>query len=252
MCSPLSFASSIRLAKRWPLQAVQRHALVAKIALRRENAYSLMRQCAAIIANSASCTDNASSCACQGKPFPSRFIALSESYPSRPPHMRLPARPPRAHRTTPWYSCFAQAAQYHRVHLHASRLDPQIVLLGLQRTKSSPAPPEHDTREACRPTARTSAHESLLRLPVENLRADVASGPLSSACASAATVTASEYFSFALYCSAPPAFLFYKACRARPLSNAAPGIQAHNSVCCSGRISCPRLSQSRWRRRRTA
>ena len=28
-----------------------------------------------------------------------------------------------------------------------------------------------------------------------------------------------------------------------------PGIQAHNSACCSGRISCPWLSQGQWHRR---
>ena len=66
----------------------------------------------------------------------------------------------------------------------------------------------------------------------------------------ASHMTASVYFLFALYCSAPPAFFIgLQSLSGRPLSSAAPGRLPRSSACCSGRISCPRLSQARWRRR---
>ena len=57
------------------------------------------------------------------------------------------------------------------------------------------------------------------------------------------TATPPAYFLFALYCSAPPAFIFLQRLSWPPLSSAAPGIQPHNSACCSVRISCPRKAK---------
>ena len=68
----------------------------------------------------------------------------------------------------------------------------------------------HDTCAKPAVPRHAPAHEALLRLPMEGLRADVARLALRVLRARlAATATASAYFLFALYCSAPPAFFIF-------------------------------------------
>ena len=82
-------------------------------------------------------------------------------------------------------------------------------------------------------------------MPMDGLRADDARLPLVVLrAASAATVTASAYLLFALYCSAPPAFIGLQSLSCPPSFQCCTGIRAHSSVCCSGRISCPKLGQA--------
>ena len=96
-----------------------------------------------------------------------------------------------------------------------------------------------------RPAARAPAHEALLRLPMQGLRADEAriSRPRPR------RPPIIPYWRCIARRRLP--FFFLLVCRAAPaLSSAAPGIRARSSACCSGRIACPRISQARWRRRR--
>ena len=121
-------------------------------------------------------------------------------------------------------------------------LGVQIVLLA-SASKSSPAPPS-TTRARSPPSRGTRTHARGPPLSSSgSLRADEAVWPF----VSLAFLDRDRYglrvLLFALYRSAPPAFIFCRACRARPLSSAAPGRLPHSSACCSGRISSPRLAK---------
>ena len=68
----------------------------------------------------------------------------------------------------------AQAARVPPLPPLIKRLRAQIVLLGLRDQNLRLLRQTRHVREARRPAARAPAHEALLRLPVEGLRADVA------------------------------------------------------------------------------
>ena len=92
--------------------------------------------------NSASLTDNASSwCFASDKPRPSTVIALAEIR-LRPPHVRLPARPPKRAPTTPWYSCSHRPHVY-RFHPWDATLDRDLRLPRQARHVRESRPPRH-------------------------------------------------------------------------------------------------------------
>ena len=112
---------------------------VRKIALQR--AYEAPRR--RFVANSASFTDNAiASASC--KPFPSRIAAPSPVR-LRPPHVRLPARPPERARHDAVVVLLAQAARVPPIHPLILHLVVQIVLLGLGSRKIFACSAKHDT-----------------------------------------------------------------------------------------------------------
>ena len=192
-----------------------------------------------------------------------RLINRSQAASSRSSEPSPPPAAPRTSSSTPTRArktrrrglLLAQAARVPPLAISHSSPWAQIVLLGLRDTKSSPAPP--GTTRARSPPSRGTRTRA--RGPPSFSNGGPAcrcstSGPwcpprtppprpLRPPCISCWHYIARRRLPFLSVC---------RACRGRPLSSAGPGIQPHSSACCSGRISCPKLAQARWRRRRTA
>ena len=93
----------------------------------------------------------------------------------RPPHIRLPARPRERAKK---YAVVILLVQATRVPQFPLRFYIQIVLLGLVHQNLRLLRQARNVREARGPTARAPTHETLLRFPVDGLRANIARLPL--------------------------------------------------------------------------
>jgi len=92
----------------------------------------------------------------------------------RPPHVRLPARPAERARHEAVIPLLALAARVPPRKPLIQRLVTQIVVLALRDQDLRLLRQTRHVHETRRPAARTPAHETLLCLPMEGLRADVA------------------------------------------------------------------------------
>ena len=92
----------------------------------------------------------------------------------RPAYVHLPARPPERACHNAVVLLLAQATRVPPNHSLIQRLGSQIVLLGLRDQNLRLLRQARYMSKARRAAARTPAHEALLCLPVEGLRADVA------------------------------------------------------------------------------
>merc|ERR1711965_240294 len=161
---------------------------------------------------------------------------------SRPKYVFQHAHPS-AHFTTPWYFCSHRLQVSHRFHLAINTLSPKL-FSSASATKIFACSARHDT--CAKPAVPRHAHPRTRPSFVFQCRACVQMKHVcpfvSSAHFSTATATASAYFVFALYCSAPPAFfIFLQRLSWPPSFQCCTWHSAPHSVCCSGRISCPRL-----------
>ena len=168
----------------------------------------------------------------------------------RPPHVRLPARPPSAHRTTPCV-LLAQATRVPPFHFSFCTLKSKL-FSSASATKILACP----LHETCAKLTCRGTHPRTRPSFVFQWRACVQMKQVWPLCVRARLrrdrrPRCTSY----LHCTARHRLLSLsscRACRGRPLSSAAPGTRRRSGACCSGRISCPMISQARWRRRRTA